>query len=674
MATGECVRSLSSSAGRVLCVGPRARQASAYIEGVRGWSVSTVPKFDDVTSVLCESSRSAIVVVDLAEVTADSLIRIAHAVAIHAPDLAFSLLYGRGDEQLLDAAKRLPSVPDRGDHLGSQLFFDALGVLPLGAQRADIQTIPASSIETRERLTHRGDILYLAGHSNGIDLGISSAVLCRHADATAAETEFRVLPCYHGDTCRRGNDIDASADRVRARLVINLTCWGVYLAASHFAPEFTIGDSLMRFAGVESMVTTLRIVYITPPDGACLYYLVNMGLPMGLVANRANRFRLSLGQEAEYICFGDPLSSIKKRVSEVPVQWAGNKCTIDMSNHSAVAGSRDICFRRPSRGLPVNPLVVTSCGSIKSAFFDPNGTLEVNEDSEAPDQACTVYATVDLTSKTNSVALGLVDRHELPILDSMPARLLHDLGFLAIYAAGARGTTNRPDLEGKLGIMVEQLTRMLETWAVADLPPGSWIHWQALDYLHDTLVIWLLSLYDAVEAHYVEFVRTRTTHTMEFWSKAFGRGMAEAASTACAYCGQSVDVRAHPLRVGSGRVRRVSYCCGCGMVCDGEPDMVQWIETKDEVTPGDEITAALRVRNPYGFELPTRAVVIFEDFSRRETTVSSMADLHLPQSGRIMETTVFVPPSVFPGMHSLGAMAIVGARINFLRRLIRVAK
>lgn len=674
-----------SPSGRAIGVGRSGVAAAAHVSASRGWAETQTRDWEEVEQTLPGSSGIALVVADLNDATAESLLKISHVVADQAPDLALGFLFGRGADQLLGAASRL-ACETSATGPARQLFFDGLGLDIEGANLVHASLICESNADVRALLAEPADVLYLVGHGNGVDLGVLKAAVCCRIDASAPAGELRVLPCFHGDSCRRGSDVETPAAAIGARRVINLSCWGVTLANPHFAPEFTLADGLMRSGTVESLITTVRVADIGAADVSLLYYLINVGLPMGLVANRANRLRLRVGKGADFICFGDPASRLPASVSRVSAQFEAGHFTIYLDRDGKDAAIRDISLQSPV-SVHSDPIWITS-DNINMAVWDPTQT------------PATLYATVDTGTCGSTAEFRCVERSELPILEDLASQLLEDLAFLTIYAAGARAASASPEFETEMVAAAYELSRALEAWPVAALPLWSCVRGATLAQLELTLETSLAALSEAVAAHYIHLVKTAgTLHPTPLWAAGFVPVCDERGTEPCVYCAAPVDIRVCRPRVGSARApfrlrplqehaesaaecdrppkragkRCLRYCQNCGLVFDGDVDMATWIDCPPEVRPGGRISCRVRVNNPYGTYVPARVVFTFEDFSRRRTTSAEVFASRLEPSGSQLEAELAIPAAVFPGVHSAGAMIMVGTKVCFLRRLLKLS-
>ena len=132
-------------------------------------------------------------------------------------------------------------------------------------------------------------------------------VLCRHSATLRASEHTRAFPCFHGLPCRFCDDdlVRIDTDSIRARRLATLVCWCVTVGPHPFSPEVTLGEGLLQGAGAGAMLTLIRAATIDRDGFLLTYYLLNYGLPMGLVASRVNRARLDTGREADFFRFGN---------------------------------------------------------------------------------------------------------------------------------------------------------------------------------------------------------------------------------------------------------------------------------------------------------------------------------------------------------------------------------
>jgi hypothetical protein len=664
--------------GWVIEIGPTGRQAAATVSERRGWPVECVQDMQNALEFLRNRSGYALAVLDLTKASTEAFLAAAQAVAENAPDLALGFLYGRGAEQLYEAALRLPSAPQRARQGKRQVIYEGEGFTRWveGAELLHAAAGAPSAEEIQALLADKAAAAFLVGHGDGIGFGFPASSLCRRDTADIDRADTRMHPCFHGAPCFRGNGRHTSADSVGAQRVLLMSCFGVRIPSIHYAPEYSLGEALMRYACVESLLTSIRVAIIRPHDVALAYYLLNTGLPMGVVANRINRFRLLAGQQAEFICFGDPASCLSSTVSLCSEGWNTRQSAATIQGRDLAPGLHDLCIPIPLSTVEQDVVMIASGpAAVKTAIFDRSGppAMMPNAIGSSEGPTGTLYVTVEMTGRGQEATIHLTPRGDTLILEALPQRILEDLQFLKIYVAGSRMMGHESDLEKELALQIDGLIHMLQVWPIAALPDGAWLAQETLTKLKNQLDILLQDLARLVGTHFEQVVREKGAHIMRaFWQKAFTLDREKPNVSSCAYCGEPVDCITQSTRISSGLERCQLYCSACGPVCDGDPAMVKWIAAPPEVQAGDSVEARLVVENVYGLALPVNVRIAFEDCSRRRTSVSPLKSGRLETEGGIMELELAVPEKVTPGVHRASAMVMVGAKINFLFRLVRV--
>ena len=291
----------------VLAAGAVAEEAANEVARRRDATIVPVASLAEMAEQIGGGMRgTALAIADADTTGPPELLQVARA-ATSSPELALGFLYGRGAKQLLAAATQLPEQPPVAPASSPQNLFAATDQ-PAALQAARIafrnpETTPREVVA--ERLLEPSELTFLVGHGNAQHMTVGGAVLCRRSAVAADQDELRVYPCFHGDPCYFGHNRDeaeVNIDRLEARRVVALSCYGASFIDVPFTPALSVGEGLLRYAQVETLVTPVRAATVGSSDLAVVYYLINSGLPLGVVTNRANRFRIACGQHVEWVC------------------------------------------------------------------------------------------------------------------------------------------------------------------------------------------------------------------------------------------------------------------------------------------------------------------------------------------------------------------------------------
>ena len=573
-------------------------------------------------------------------------------------------LYGRGEEQLLQAAKKLPVKPTPGQNILPQFVYNAAPDRSFlsGARLADPCEAADSPEERARLLTQRTELIYLLGHSNGLDEGIGDIVLCRKDSCPAEPDDLAVLPCFHGGPCPRtapGGVHRMCPGEIGAQRVINLTCWGIPIAGKPFAPRFSVGEGLLLSAGVEALITTIRVTDFYDSELLLMYYLCNAGFPFGAVANKVNQYRMKTNRLAEILCFGDPLSQLSPIVHHVAGEKREDRAWAVRLPRS-LDKATDFGAYLPEMDAIHNPLILdlTPDASLMAAVLDPPDTL---------------YFTVLRDSDAAEFKFKLIHRDTVTQIPQEHLRLLQDLDFFAIsFPRLIRSPLERKPIRA-VSKLLEEIKARLRSWPLAHMGIGSKVHIESLAELYFAPTKLLALLIDKLLDFYGKFMSKYTGLHSKYWHADYQFSHLEANIARCPYCGCFIDeiVFEKIIRKES---RRLGNCDGCGLVYDGRSELPRWVKISDNPIVGSALAISLKVKNPYSLTVPAGVVAVLENGSSEQKCISRIGpEMIGTDEGSEAEFLLKIPGAPHKGVYYLSVAILVGAKINFLRRPIEVA-
>lgn len=631
-----------------------AQQAAELILHARGGSMVVAGRLHDVSTLLTPEGGPIVICTTFADADVASLIDLAAFTATATPERPVGFVAGSSSDELLAVARRLTQTrPSAGSRQVLALSED----LPIDLRGARFDTLAFANAEAR--LTAECDLLYLIGHGNAMHMTAGGTVLCQRAPAAA--DELGVYPCFHGDDCHFGanrGEVQLSLDRLRARRIVSVGCYAAGFLDQPFAYQHSVAAALARNPILESMIATLRAATITPADVSLLYYLCNRGLPMGAIANRVNRFRLSLGLAAEFLCFGDPETSIGATIEPVQIEQHDDEWII---NAPATRGTaRDLMAALPVQCLPRDPILLDStAGDLHNGMLDPDGQL---------------YVTIPADWKGAPIRLRAAARESMIDRGGAAAKLMNDLQFLELYVnliEESNGTSEElsSTLQAKL-----HLQELLRTWPLSDYPLHTLVRQRAVEELWrelrcrvDTLGDRFLHLYKALMS------RDQRTHPTP-WESRFSTEESLPRSVECGYCGHPIDEFRMRARFGTHE-RWWGLCrpC-CAYVYDGDPHVGRWLETPPLFVAGQPASIGFRITNPYGIALDAHVLAVIKHFDRNKSAFSTATRITLqPKEQRLVETALVTIPTTYrSGMYHAAGVTMIGGQINFYRTHVAV--
>ncbi len=650
----------------MLAAGPAAERAAAFLSQERDWEPIRVPELLDAAALAGNlDRRTVLVVADAVRSSSALLVAIADAFAADAPHANLGFLHGRGEGELLDAARAIPpaaaAAADCGAPAPIALWVDA--DLQRDAEGLSLEQVAAGPNGLAQLARNPPELLILLGHSNGHDLGAAGAALCRRGSLQehGADDLLR-FPCHFGADCRfigRPRE-EVNVDRLHARRVILLSCWGVSIAPSPFAVDASVGIGLLHHARVQTLITTVRSAEIGREDLLAFYYLARTGLPMGRLANAVNRRRQSLGQRAEFLCFGDPFGTLARTVGDASARETDARDAVTVALAPSDAAF-DVCVQLPRAIAGERSIAIVERGArVRAAQLHDDHTLYVSAAPGDGAEAEISFAAAEDLHETAAPLTALSD----------------DLAYatFALLTLRSPGPGDRPQA---LGAAFDALRSIVAGWPLRRLQPGAAV---SRSKLHEPWVQLMRAIGDYQSAMIDLFVGTTQRGGTNFMKLADAYHFVEVevpASEPCDYCGLPVsDALYKPIH---GDVyRRTGYCQACGTVYEAPLDAVEpWIRlagaAHSDVKPRRRFEITVQVANPFAFPVPSRAAAVIKHFNKDEHLPVSTPPIYLDArrpSG--LQMTIDVPADYPAGVHFIDAIAFVGPRVAHLRRAIVV--
>lgn len=655
--------SAGGDGGVVIAVGSRADVPARIVAERRDWETVRARDLDAAGVVLsdAESARAAVVVALTQDTRPGGLLHLVDANARAPRPLSLGFVTGREPGELECLAARFPRQPSVGRADSVRIFrAKETSSRSWGAALCEARDLVGSPQEYARLLTEPAEVLILSGHSNGLDMTVGDAVLCRQGTFQAGLDEPRVLPCFHDGVCTRtrGRAVRVNADQLMARRVISITCWGFSPAEHPFVGAATLGDALRLHAEVEALLTTLRAAALAPSELSLIYGALRSGEPFGLIALRVNRFRLWAGQPADLLCLGDPESRLEPAMSEGHlVDFKPGLFGVAVSGQCG----GDLTVMLPVAALPADPVVlVEGQGSeCLGGALEPGGRLWLS----------TPAARRDGVVRGAILDMALLREEECSL-----GRLREDVVFLDDYLPNLPSLDDDEErMRARAFEAALRLRGLVVKWPLSGLGRGSVIARRGFDAVHELLLAREEALANALLDLYAAFCARRGGLHLANWLPLFRRAGVEPGEEPCAYCGHPVGETLYVARAGP-QERRVGSCLACGIVYDGRPSVARWLRTGGGLRAGGTSRVTLSVRN--GTSLPSFAGLsaVAERFELGESCVARGECTRVEPGGEVVLGVDLTIPETAPvGTWYLSGAAVLGAHVQFLRCPVRVA-
>jgi hypothetical protein len=543
-----------------------------------------------------------------------------------------------------DVAQVLEPRPATGV---GQIIFDGLrcGFEPASTRvvRADRPT------DFEAALAAPADVAYFIGHSNGLHADGAGLVITRCHVVEPSEVD-RGSACSTGDRCFfDGMRFDPA--RLGARRVVGLTCWGMRFN-DLYDDQLKVGGVLFEQPHVECYLASVRVLHVSGVELGAFFFLLNSGLTSAEVVRRVNRARIADGYEAEYLCFGSPISRQPCTVTEAPAQSLDDgrfrlEVPPDYRGH--------LRFRLP--GVPEHQggrvLVIEGRPPSTAIVQGHDVFISLHEPVPAP-----------LVARLETVE-ALVEQ------DGLTGALLHDLAATDAFFSRAPGLG--PEERAHIASVELETRRYLSSWPFISVLPGSSLGSSMLE-AHDVHV-------EARLASYAEAVH------IGYSCLALNGGPGGAVSSGgvwmhlatarerwswpCAYCPGTVAATRY--RGIGGQLERVTaYCDRCGLVLDGDGKTARVLAGPEEGVLGSTARFSIDVHNPYPRALVAHVAGYVQAPRPSESTESEVVHVPVPAHGHArieLDMPLTLP---YRGVYAVVACVVIGTRFDLLRSHIRL--
>ena len=656
----------------ILRVGEIAHPAAQVVSKRRRWPIITVDSFDHAAAAIFrERLSTAVVIADHKALSIAACLQFSTELAQSEACPGASFLLGDSSSDLIERARRFPSSARIEVNSLSQAVLCHNDFRSFVAD-VSLRDLSANSEQDSHHLSAlaRDDfsVLYLIGHSNGLDEGLHRIAICRRDDSSVIPpADFKAFPCYYGAPCRfESAEFTAfPTEAIAARKLVNLCCNGVTLQDYVFSPKVTIGDGLMNSTAMESMISTIGVSSIDKSDFLILYYLISDGLSFGEVTTRANQFRLQRGKRADLFCFGDPEGALSCAQRQIECQWCGEfgeTGSLDLSSSSEIK----ISF--PKHIIQDNKVVLVA--------------------PEADDVRCglsaagSVFLSCSPNAASNGIKLRLltVEDGEIDMLSSS-RQLAEHFEFVAHLARSVLATAQRYAVTGtnklllalaecavtganKLLSALAELRKCLQEWPFYAVYGGDVLRGVRIAEAFANLS----SQLDGVGNAFTEMYLSVSSH-FSFLMNPDEIGTSRALQSAghvCGYCGQPVD-ETMLLSYVEQPLRLLGCCYYCGLVYDICIGGEKWLSAKS-IYSGTTNEFTISVSNPYEFPATGFGVLAVGPFGSQQGIACTTRALLMPGQTQTVRFELEVPPDFFSGTYYARACIIIGTSIYLYYR------
>jgi hypothetical protein len=166
----------------------------------------------------------------------------------------------------------------------------------------------ASSMAT---LTSEADFLFATPHSNGINMGLGSVVLCALEDRPTGDgVPDRVLPCFSGAPCerQRPHNVLVAPSSLRSTVAFLYTCFGVLFSDGTYDVTTSLATSFVSSPYTAALMTTPALSLLDRAGGPFVSDMLRAGTPLGVASATFNARHSERYHDTEdvSVVFGDP--------------------------------------------------------------------------------------------------------------------------------------------------------------------------------------------------------------------------------------------------------------------------------------------------------------------------------------------------------------------------------
>lgn len=601
------------------------------------------------------SWTSAVVSADLARVTTQDLLNVSGRLAVAVPEVSvgFADSRGVGVDKLTASSTQRPAQEAPPPRAPVMLVDDDFMSY---AEDLDIEVISRATHSLQDLATVAcapAPVLYILGHSNGMDCRTSGILLCRRHEVQPTDQELDVYPCFHGSPCQFSpNKYEiVSPTAIQAQRLIGFICFGVPLAGGPFAARYTLGASILENPHIRSAILGIGPTPIEEEDFLAIHYMCEAGLAFGDIVARCNRERAQRGLGGHFVCLGDPDECVPPRAHDPGPQGTGSRDT------RGKPGPTDSAPQTESFQLPAR-------------FKDKGITFDGKQNYVRPTRVGeTLYATWTGPSKEKELSIAT---HESQTRRRAYAALLKDMRplrraslLLKGYRLKRSAYTSLPECLDDIELALrtqKPLAKTRKRLIEADFSPPF------IDQIADTLCHLAPSVLESFEmltdrgsARFMRLLPT-LSECVEIRRQ----------SRACPHCADTVDDFIYESAADEDR-RAFGLCQSCGPIFEGDPELGIAIEVPETIRRTSPSQIRVGVANPYDFPVPICGVLVLQKFGTQELEVHHSLVLQASVHGQAQLCFDLPALETFSiGVHYLSIAYLAGARLNLLRRLVRI--
>lgn len=582
--------------------------------------------------------------------------------AARCPAISLGFLYGRGPQQLHDAADRFASSHLHQQPIESVQLALVDRTFMSCAMGARLHTVDAQSIPIvgRPATGPHADVLFLVGHANGQHAVFADTALCCHRDSRSSTSNQYTFPCYHGAECALRTEAfrQIPIDLIAAHAVVAAICWGASFGGALFAPELSLGDGMLRFGSVRTLLTLIRASPLSQVDVLFIYYHCNLGLAFGRIANAVNRHRLLRGDTPDFICLGDPRYCIRPTVVHVASRRSDSSHIAELpASHLPV----DVRVSAPTASIPEKPVIVVEDGDVVAALVTSDGD---------------VMFTVPPSAAVRHVKFRIASVSEVESRIRTYGHMITEINYFREFVMLVARSTDGVCREVP-GAAVMQLAERCSNIEYeirrrgAGPIAGMMVRLSELDAMASTIEAGQVAVADAwllVAEHLMSDGAIYLAFIMDAHVRMSNAGR----KGKCLHCGSGTTTYRRAAMAGGAACERV-MCDRCGLVYEGDGRSCGWLTGSHVLTAGEEVRMTVDVFNGEGHDMGARLVLRMGLFRQAADIVcrSAMTPVR-PDATATLSCLVRVPKECKPGLYFINAAVMVGLRPTILRKAVLV--
>lgn len=245
---------------------------------------------------------------------------------VHAPRLPVGFFYPMGERVAESFALKCFVHSLASDHPPGPYTF----ALPLARETRleevhGLNLLSGSQIafsETVRVLEQPARLLFIAAHSNGVDMNLGRTVLCARKGWECEAMPAEAMPCFGADVCCRKNESNAlyGVSRIRSEVVFLNACYAASFAGAFYSPEATLAAQFARSPYVRFLWATYSGPIYDPYSGILAAQMLADGRTAGEITLEINRAHFERYRDFadSTILFGDPEAAYAPHALELP--------------------------------------------------------------------------------------------------------------------------------------------------------------------------------------------------------------------------------------------------------------------------------------------------------------------------------------------------------------------